>query len=183
MEHGNSVEEQATNSAENESTNPKNEKQRIKDIHTNEATCMQRITVADVIPPSIICPPDITTGNSDDGRNTMVIVDMPITSDNCGVQSVMNSYNNTNDASDDYPVGTTVITWTATDLSGNTATCNMSVIVFDNTPPDIFCPDEETFSCIEDLPLPYFNFPEFESAGGDASDETALDKLLSLIHI
>ena len=65
---------------------------RIKDIHTNEATCMQRITVADVIPPSIICPPDITTGNSDDGRNTMVIVDMPITSDNCGVQSVMNSY-------------------------------------------------------------------------------------------
>ncbi|MBK6362368.1 MAG: HYR domain-containing protein [Saprospiraceae bacterium] len=150
---------------------------RIKDIHTNEATCMQRITVADVIPPSIICPPDITTGNSDDGRNTMVIVDMPITSDNCGVQSVMNSYNNTNDASDDYPVGTTVITWTATDLSGNTATCNMSVIVFDNTPPDIFCPDEETFSCIEDLPLPYFNFPEFESAGGDASDETALDTL------
>jgi hypothetical protein len=150
---------------------------RIRDIHTNEATCMQRITVADVIPPSITCPPDITTGNSDDGRNTMVIIDLPLVTDNCGIQSVINNYNNTGDASDEYPVGTTTITWTVTDLSGNTATCQMSVLVFDNTPPEIICPDEESYSCIEDLPPPYSDYAEFEAAGGDASDETDLDTL------
>lgn len=148
---------------------------RIRDIHTNEATCMQSLTVGDLIPPVITCPPDVTTGNSDDGRNTTVIVDMPVTSDNCAVESFINDYNDTPDASDFYPVGTTLVNWTVTDTSGNTATCQMSVIVFDNTPPDIFCPDEELYQCLDELPLPYPDYLAFEAAGGDATDETALD--------
>jgi len=50
--------------------------------------------------------------------NAAVIVSSPITtSDNCGVASVLNDYNNSTDASDTYPVGTTVITWTVTDIT------------------------------------------------------------------
>lgn len=150
---------------------------RIFDIHTNQATCMQSITISDLEPPTIICPPDITTGNSDDGRNTMVIVDMPITDDNCAVATVINDYNDTNDASDFYPVGTTFITWTATDTAGNTATCQMSVFVFDNSPPEITCPDEEQYGCLDDVPLPYADLDEFLAAGGDVSEETQLDSM------
>ena len=40
--------------------------------------------------------------------------------DNCGILSVINDYNNTDDASDDYPVGTTMVCWTVTDVNGNT---------------------------------------------------------------
>ncbi len=49
-----------------------------------------------------------------------VTVVAPATSDNCGVASVSNDYNGTTDASDTYPVGTTTVTWTVTDIHGNT---------------------------------------------------------------
>src|SRR5207253_10479409 len=45
----------------------------------------------------------------------------------------------TSDASGVYPLGTTAVTWTATDGSGNTATCSQSITVTDNINPSITC--------------------------------------------
>ncbi|RYF32195.1 MAG: HYR domain-containing protein [Cytophagaceae bacterium] len=45
----------------------------------------------------------------------------------------------TNDAPATFPLGTTVVTWTATDASGNTSTCTQTVIVKDATQPTISC--------------------------------------------
>jgi hypothetical protein len=57
-------------------------------------------------------------------------------SDNCGIASV----NYTNYSSNyQYPVGTTTVTATATDLSGNASSCSFSVIVTDNEAPVISC--------------------------------------------
>jgi len=42
------------------------------------------------------------------------------------------------DGSGIYPLGTTPLTFTATDASGNSATCSMSVTVKDTTPPSLF---------------------------------------------
>jgi len=39
-----------------------------------------------------------------------------------------------------YPVGTTTITWTATDSSGNQSSCAQTVTVNDTEPPQISCP-------------------------------------------
>lgn len=41
----------------------------------------------------------------------------------------------THDAPDAFPVGQTMITWTATDSSGNTVTSNQYITLYDNTPP------------------------------------------------
>lgn len=53
---------------------------------------------------------------------------------------VSNSFNSTSNASGTYPVGTTNVLWTATDASGNTATCAQSVTVVDNQQPNLTCP-------------------------------------------
>src|ERR1039458_1269089 len=53
---------------------------------------------------------------------------------NCSVCSLTN-----NQTSGCFPAGTTSVIWTATDCSGNTATCSQNVTVHDNEPPVITC--------------------------------------------
>jgi hypothetical protein len=57
---------------------------------------------------------------------------------------VNNDYNGTANASDNYPVGTTTILWTVTDIHGNVSTCTMSVTVVDDEAPEITCPADIT---------------------------------------
>lgn len=139
--------------------------------------CMLAVTVRDTIRPVILCPPDITAGNNpDDGRSFPVLVPPPLLeSDNCDVDYVVNSHNNTDDASGSYPLGTTTVIWTIADIHGNTSTCAMTVTVVDDTPPVITCPPNLSLQC-SGIP-PYTNYAAFEAAGGDASDDIRLDTL------
>ncbi|MBL7796610.1 MAG: HYR domain-containing protein, partial [Saprospiraceae bacterium] len=52
----------------------------------------------------------------------------------------------TNNAPATYPKGNTTVTWTATDASGNTETCQQTVTVTDNEPPTITCPTGSPFT-------------------------------------
>ena len=150
-----------------------------------QAICRQAVKI-DTQPPVIMCPDDVSVGNNEDGRRlspagdrmnlTNVEVGQPTATDNCtpdALITITNDFNGTDDASGQYPLGTTVVCWTATDLSGNTASCCMNVTVFDNTPPEIKCPDTLYAQCSP--PDPYADFSEFMDAGGTAEDETALD--------
>jgi hypothetical protein len=58
----------------------------------------------------------------------------PTTADNCSVASV------TSNAPATFPLGTTTVTYTATDASGNTATATQVVIVTDSVKPTITAP-------------------------------------------
>lgn len=69
---------------------------------------------------------------------TGVSLGTPATYDNCSVASI------TNDAPSAFPVGTTNVTWTVTDGSGNTATATQIVIVTDNISPTITAPADVT---------------------------------------
>lgn len=75
---------------------------------------------------------------------TTVSVPAPAFSDNCTGATIENDYNNTNDASDTYPVGTTTVTWTVTDVGGNTNTCTMEITVIDDEDPVVTCPGDTT---------------------------------------
>jgi hypothetical protein len=148
------------------------------------ATCSQTIVI-DNQPPTIVCPPNVSVGNNLDGRRmspvkrmmlTPVLVPQATATDNCTPDSLIvitNSFNGTDDASDDYPLGTTTVCWTATDLNGNFASCCMNVVVFDNTPPELTCPDTLNVPC--DAPSPFQFYQQFLAAGGSAMDETMLD--------
>ena len=96
----------------------------------------QIVTVIDNQLPSITCPSNVNV-NAAPGQCAVTSVNLgtPITSDNCGILSV------TNNAPSSYPVGNTIVIWTATDIHNNSASCNQTVTVIDNQLPVISgCP-------------------------------------------
>lgn len=109
-------------------------------VNNNLTTsCTQTVIVNDNEKPSIVCPSNITV-NNDAGKcyASNVSLGSPSTSDNCGVASI------TNNAPAQFPVGNTTITWTVTDVHGNTNTCTQIVSVTDNETPSIACPSDIT---------------------------------------
>ncbi|MCJ7759434.1 MAG: HYR domain-containing protein, partial [Gillisia sp.] len=82
--------------------------------------------------PSITCAADQSQPADAGVCNAAVTVIAPATSDNCEVATITNDFNGTADASGTYPVGTTVVTWTVTDVNDNTNTCVQNIIVTDD---------------------------------------------------
>ncbi len=150
---------------------------------TTSAICIPNINITEKKEPEIVCPADVSIGNIAGGAMqsgyTHVDIDKPTASDNCTADNLITFTHNSpyssdpDDASGDYPLGTTVVCWTATDLSGNTAECCMSITVFDNTPPVITCPDTIKVTCSP--PQSYPDLEAFILAGGTVTDDTALD--------
>jgi uncharacterized repeat protein (TIGR01451 family) len=105
------------------------------DIHGNSASSVQIITVIDPTPPTFTFVPGDVTANTGPTATTCDAVVNPGTAtatDNCGVVNVTRS-----PSGNTFPVGTTTITWTATDGAGNTTTATQNVTVIDNTAPVI----------------------------------------------
>ncbi|MFT6336579.1 MAG: hypothetical protein ACJATI_003338, partial [Halioglobus sp.] len=116
----------------------------VTDIHLNTNTCSQVITVTDNEAPSIACAPDQTQTADAGDCDADVTVVAPSTGDNCGVASITNDYNGSADATDNYPVGTTTVVWTVTDIHLNTNTCSQDIAVTDNEDPSIACAADQT---------------------------------------
>ena len=90
---------------------------------------------------SPIVQPGVILAYADAGScSKAVTIQSPARTDNCGVVSFVNSFNSTYSASGIYPVGETLVTWTATDAAGNSTTCSMKVKVVDDQAPAITCP-------------------------------------------
>src|SRR5207244_125761 len=95
----------------------------------------QTVTVIDDVPPTISCPANVITDtNPNDCFATGVQLGSPVTGDNCNVAST------SNDAPVQFPVGTTTVRWTVTDIYGNSNTCSQTVTVVDNQVPTVTCP-------------------------------------------
>jgi hypothetical protein len=111
------------------------------DGSNNTATSTQSVTIIDAQPPTITAPAAVNLTN-DPGQcgraKTNVTMGNPVTSDNCGVTSV------TNNAPNFFPVGTTVVTWTAQDARGNMATATQNIVIRDTEKPTIFAPSAVT---------------------------------------
>ncbi|WP_333819487.1 HYR domain-containing protein, partial [Ohtaekwangia sp.] len=83
------------------------------------------------------CPANIDVSADATACGKSISWTAPTVTDNCGVASVIPDHN----PGDFFPVGTTVVTYTATDNYGNTANCSFNVKVRDDTPPVLVgCP-------------------------------------------
>jgi uncharacterized repeat protein (TIGR01451 family) len=114
----------------------------------NVTTGIQHVTVTEspAIPPTIAAPAGVTvnTGPSATSCGTVVgdaTLGSASANDNCAGVTISRSGV---PSGNNFPVGTTTVTYTATDASGNTATATQSVTVVDNTPPTITAPADSS---------------------------------------
>src|SRR5262249_14158502 len=105
----------------------------VFDAAGNTASCSLKITVKDSEPPTITCPPSVSLPQDPGMRGATFHPDPAQAQDNCPGVVVTGTRSDGIPITDPiYPVGTTMITWTATDTSGNTATCMQTVSVRDS---------------------------------------------------
>jgi uncharacterized repeat protein (TIGR01451 family) len=95
-------------------------------------------TVKDTTAPSITCPANMSANTLPGTCSAIVIVGTATATDNCDSNPTITGTRSDNQPLIAlYPKGTTTITWTATDSSGNHSSCTQTVTVVDNEAPTI----------------------------------------------
>lgn len=95
------------------------------DIDGATDQCSFTVTVIDEQEPAIICPTSVSTQVTDCSNSAAVAFPAPVVTDNCS----MVQYTCSHQRNDIFNCGNTLVTCTATDMNGNTATCDFEVIV------------------------------------------------------
>src|SRR3989449_2266007 len=105
------------------------------DVSGNTANATQTVTVKDTTAPKLTPPKDITI-EATSAKDNVVDIGKANATDTVGVVSI------TNNATTAFPIGKTVITWTAKDTSGNTANTTQTVDVVDTAAPKVTPPKD-----------------------------------------
>ena len=113
----------------------------VLDISGNQSTLTQEIHVVDTTLPEIIAPIDIQA-EATSLQSNIVEFGFAEASDQVEVSSI------TNDAPASFPLGETIVTWTATDSSGNSASTTQTISVVDTTAPEITTPQNITIDAV-----------------------------------
>lgn len=101
----------------------------VTDAAGNTATATQLVNVVDQIAPEATAPANVTVNTNNFCDATGVNLGTPEATDNCTIASIAN------DAPASFPIGTTVVTWTITDATGNFTTVTQNVTVVDTEAP------------------------------------------------
>ena len=127
------------------------------DASGRAVSCTQTITVmvscgTDTENPTITAPDDVTVSTGPNNTGCLVALNESLgqanANDNCAVTVTVSGIPSGNA----FPKGTTVLTYTATDPSGNTASDTQSVTVIDDTPPSIAAPPDASYVCPSEVP-------------------------------
>jgi len=105
------------------------------DTSGNSVSATQTVTIVDTTSPSIIAPSSITMEATSADSN-MVTLGTPVSSDLVDIPSISNN------APDLFPLGETIVTWIATDTSGNSASATQTVTIVDTTSPELIMPED-----------------------------------------
>ncbi len=135
----------------------------VTDADGRTASCRQTVTVNavcadDTESPTITAPDDVTVFTGQDNTGCRLALDDELgqadAHDNCNVTVTITGI----PAGNEFPIGTTTLTYTATDAAGNpAATDTQTVTVIDNTPPRIAAPPDATYTCRSEVPAANVN--------------------------
>jgi hypothetical protein len=110
----------------------------VSDASGNSSQALSNVTILDTFAPVITqLPTSFTAYTTLDDCTPAVFWTLPIATDACAVQSLVATHR----PSDNFPVGTTTVTYTALDESGNTSTASFDITVVDTTAPTTICQD------------------------------------------
>ncbi|MBK7428558.1 MAG: DUF3494 domain-containing protein [Saprospiraceae bacterium] len=118
----------------------------VTDLCGNTGTCSQSMIIQDDIAPIITCPP---TASVTCGLDFPVPGVGVITTDNC-IGLIELTFDQVAIIGVECEV---MRTYTATDICGNTATCEQIISVIDNVAPKIICAATLTVGCVGDAPV------------------------------
>ena len=108
------------------------------DVQGNTDTCSVLLTLKDTIAPVFLnCPaPDIVLTSLPGMCGAFVNFTIPLAGDNCGFPLISQTDDTGLTSGDMFPVGTTILEFTATDYSGNQTICLQKVIINDKALPE-----------------------------------------------
>jgi hypothetical protein len=116
----------------------------VTDAAGNTASCAFSVTVNDTEHPDIVCPSNIVQSN-EPGSCDAVVTYAVTASDNCPGESISQQAGLASGSR--FAIGNVVTnSFTATDASGNTASCAFTVTVSDTELPQVTCPQNITQS-------------------------------------
>ena len=150
----------------------------ISDLCGNTTTSTQNITILDVTPPIISCPPGLSAVCTLAEAAYTTLAEFQAAggsvSDNCGINPA--SFALVNEIDNGLTCPKTITrTYRIADLCGNTATCDQEITINDLIAPTISCASKIKAACtISDVP-PYATLAEFIADGGTASDNCGLN--------
>jgi uncharacterized repeat protein (TIGR01451 family) len=107
------------------------------DGHGHTKSAQQSVTVTDNTPPTLSVPANINVNAPANSCSVNVNPGTATATDNCSGVTVTGTRSDSQPLNAPYPVGTTTITWKATDSHGNITTGTQTVKVNDATPPTI----------------------------------------------
>ena len=105
------------------------------DVIGNVSTLSQSIVLIDSTVPRIAFSDDLIIEASSLDQNQIELI-IPETSDDVEITSI------TNDAPEVFPLGETIVTWTATDSSGNSSSQSYTITFVDSVIPEISISDQ-----------------------------------------
>ena len=111
----------------------------VTDVNGNSSTCTATVTVEDSVPPVIACPMDISVSTDPGICGAEVFFADAVALDACGIDTVIQTQGPPSGST--FPVGDTLIEFTATDVNGNSTACTFTVTVADDDAPTAVCQD------------------------------------------
>ena len=106
------------------------------DINGNVNSCTATLWVQDTVAPMVSCV-DLTVYLDSTGNTSIIPANLGMSNDSCGIASEgLDTLN-----FDCGVVGANTVTYTATDVNGNAASCSAMVTVRDTIPPVVTCTD------------------------------------------
>ncbi|HTH57750.1 MAG TPA: HYR domain-containing protein [Cyclobacteriaceae bacterium] len=117
-----------------------------KDDAGNTSNCSFTVVVKDQTAPVFkTCPSDITV-TAGSSCTAIASWNAPTATDNCSTTTVTSNHT----PGETFNFGTSLVTYSATDIAGNKSVCSFNVIVTDNNPPQFSnCPSDTTVDADE----------------------------------
>ncbi|MDT0677833.1 LamG-like jellyroll fold domain-containing protein [Autumnicola musiva] len=120
----------------------------VTDTAGNTATDTQEVTVRDSEKPVISAGSDIVVNNESGSCYATILIVAASAKDNCAVLDPTGTRDDGQNLNEEFPVGTTIITWEVTDDNGNAATpVQQKVTVKDSEAPELPVVNDVIWGC------------------------------------